>query len=94
MPTAPVLKPRPRRHTSLATRNSQTCRELRAAGTVSTETLLFNGDYYQQEVEPPGDFSRVGQNLRHGRMSAERAEPGFQIKDECIIDRRVGDTYA
>ncbi len=73
---------------------SQTCSELLASGAASTEDLLFNGQYYQQKVMPPGDFSRVATRLRHTDMGAEDPnKPEFQVEDGCLIDQMLGDTY-
>jgi non-lysosomal glucosylceramidase len=72
-----------------------TCADLLARGSAATETLLFNGSYYQQEVIPPKDFSTVAAQLRHSNMGAQQADkPEFQIEHGCIIDQLVGDTYA
>jgi non-lysosomal glucosylceramidase len=74
---------------------AETCRSMLVSGQRATEKRLFNGDYYQQEILPPGDFSRVAPRLRSGSMGAQRADlPEFQIGDGCITDQLVGDTYA
>ena len=74
---------------------AETCRSVLASGQRATEKRLFNGDYYQQEILPPGDFSRVAPRLRSDSMGAQRADiPEFQIGDGCITDQLVGDTYA
>ena len=64
------------------------------SGAASTEALLFNGQYYQQKVMPPGDFSRVAPRLRHTNMGAENPnKPEFQVEDGCLTDQLLGDTY-
>ena len=74
---------------------AKTCQEMFARGAASTEAVLFNGQYYQQKVMPPGDFSRVAPRLRHTNMGAEDPDkPEFQIEDGCVIDQLLGDTYA
>ena len=73
---------------------SQTCHEVFTSGAASTESLLFNGQYYQQKVMPPGDFSRVAPQLRHTNMGAEDPDkPEFQVEDGCLTDQLLGDTY-
>jgi non-lysosomal glucosylceramidase len=73
---------------------SQTCQELFTSGSASTESLLFNGRYYQQKVIPPGDFSRVAPQLRHTNMGAEDPhKPEFQVENGCLTDQLLGDTY-
>ncbi len=74
---------------------AKVCGDMFTAGAAATETLLFNGEYYQQKIVPPGDFSRVASRLRHTNMGAEDADdPEFQIGDGCVTDQLLGDTYA
>jgi non-lysosomal glucosylceramidase len=70
------------------------CQDLFASGVPATEKLLFNGEYYRQEIIPPGDFARIAPQLRHESMGAVKADdPEFQIGEGCQIDQLVGDTY-
>jgi non-lysosomal glucosylceramidase len=72
-----------------------TCLALLASGQAATEQRLFNGQYYQQQIIPPGDFSAIAPGLRSESMGAQRPDqPEFQIGDGCIIDQLVGDSYA
>jgi uncharacterized protein (DUF608 family) len=74
---------------------AEICRQVYASGAAATEAQLFNGQYYEQKIVPPGDFANVAPRLRHGSMGAEQADdPEFQIGDGCLIDQAVGDTYA
>jgi uncharacterized protein (DUF608 family) len=74
---------------------AQTCQAVYASGAAATEATLFNGEYYEQKIMPPGDFAKVAPRLRHGSMGAEQADdPEFQIGDGCLVDQVVGDTYA
>lgn len=71
------------------------CRRIRASGAAATEAALYNGDYYQQQIIPPGDFARVAPRLRHPGFGADRADwPEFQIGDGCMLDQFVGDAHA
>jgi hypothetical protein len=72
-----------------------TCRSVLESGQKATESRLFNGRYYEQQIIAPGDFATIAPRLRSDSMGAERAdEPEFQIGDGCLIDQLVGDTYA
>ena len=71
------------------------CQALLESGQRLTEAQLFNGLYYQQRIDPPGDFSEISPRLRHVNMGAENAmDPEFQVGDGCVADQLVGDTYA
>ncbi|HEY4703296.1 MAG TPA: GH116 family glycosyl hydrolase, partial [Streptosporangiaceae bacterium] len=72
-----------------------TCRSVLASGQRLTEEQLFNGQYYEQRVIPPGDFSKVAPRLRSDGMGAQEADqPEFQIGDGCLTDQLLGDIYA
>ena len=72
-----------------------TCRSVLASGQRLTEEQLFNGEYYEQRVIPPGDFSKVAPRLRSDGMGAQEADqPEFQIGDGCLTDQLLGDIYA
>jgi hypothetical protein len=72
-----------------------TCRAVLRSGQQATESRLFNGRYYEQQIIPPGDFGTIAPRLRSATMGAERADqPEFQIHDGCLLDQLAGDTYA
>ena len=72
-----------------------TCRSVLASGQRLTEEQLFNGQYYEQRIIPPGDFSKVAPRLRSDGMGAQEADqPEFQIGDGCLTDQLLGDIYA
>jgi non-lysosomal glucosylceramidase len=71
-----------------------TCQKLLESGAAATESVLFNGRYYQQKIIPPADLSSISPRLRHTNMGAENAaDPEFQVGDGCVVDQLVGDTY-
>lgn len=67
------------------------CAELEASGAAFTERELFNGEYYEQQVRAPGDFSRVHPLTRLRVLGAlDASDPEFQIGSGCLIDQLAG----
>ena len=74
---------------------SRRCGELARQGAEWTEAHLFNGDYYEQDIRAPGDFSRVRPELRDSRLGAVQADqPEFQIGSGCLVDQLAGQVSA
>lgn len=71
------------------------CRRLAERGSQWTEDHLFNGEYYQQEVRAPGDFSLVRPETRHHQMGAQDpAHPEYQMGSGCLVDQLAGQVSA
>ncbi|MFI6937658.1 GH116 family glycosyl-hydrolase [Streptomyces sp. NPDC050418] len=80
---------------------ADTCEELRATGAARTDAALFNGEYYQQRVLPPGSAERIAEGLRiryEGDSpdvgSDDLAAPDFQIGAGCMSDQLAGHALA
>lgn len=72
-----------------------TCRRLYEQGREWTDTNLFNGKYYVQQVRAPGAGQEVPAGLRHEAMGAqELADPDFQIGTGCFADQLIGQVAA
>jgi non-lysosomal glucosylceramidase len=56
-----------------------TCRDLARKGSQWMDAHLFNGEYYIQEVRPPGDASKVAPSLLVGMGSKDLSNPDFQL---------------
>ena len=71
------------------------CRQLFAKGRQWIDSHLFNGDYYEQEVRPPGSFSDLAPGLRHERMGAMNpSDPELQLGPGCALDQLAGQFLA
>jgi hypothetical protein len=56
---------------------------------------LFDGEYYPQQVRPPGDFTAVAAGLRHHRMGAANPmDPELQLRPGCALDQLAGQFLA
>jgi non-lysosomal glucosylceramidase len=77
------------------------CRTMLASGAARTDELLFNGEYYQQQVVPPMSVDNIADGLRI-RYDADGADegsddlvdPDLQIGPGCTSDQLVGHTMA
>jgi non-lysosomal glucosylceramidase len=71
-----------------------TCRGLFERGRHAIETTLFNGEYYEHIVQPPGD-ALIASGLRHGSMGTQDLhEPELQLGAGCLVDQLVGQYMA
>ena len=56
---------------------------------------LFNGEYYEHEIRPPGEESQILPGLRHRKMGArDLKEPELQLGAGCLVDQLVGQYMA
>jgi hypothetical protein len=80
---------------------SATCTDLLVRGSARTEELLFNGDYYEQVVMPPGSPEAIAPGLRiryegdtPAAGSDDLVEPVLQIGTGCGTDQLAGHAMA
>ncbi|KPL08956.1 hypothetical protein AMJ85_07445 [candidate division BRC1 bacterium SM23_51] len=72
-----------------------TCRKLFESGSKWVDANLFNGEYYEHEIRPPGDEAKIAPALRHPSMGArDLAEPELQLGAGCLVDQLVGQYLA
>jgi len=72
-----------------------TCRRLYEQGSRWMDAELFDGEYYPQQVRPPGDFAIVASGLRHQRMGAANpVDPELQLGPGCALDQLAGQFLA
>ncbi|WP_168443192.1 GH116 family glycosyl-hydrolase [Microbacterium sp. A20] len=71
------------------------CAELHESGRRLTESVTFNGDYYQQDVRPLREGDAVAFGLRRRTETDEIGrDPVSQLGAGCLVDQLVGDTAA
>ena len=54
---------------------AETCRDLFERGSAWIDAHLFNGEYYEHEIRPPGDAGRFAPGLRVGMGAEDLSEP-------------------
>ncbi|MEW6355925.1 MAG: GH116 family glycosyl-hydrolase [Planctomycetota bacterium] len=71
------------------------CKILIERGSQWIDANLFNGDYYEHEIRPPGEESAIAPGLRHEKMGArDLKEPELQLGSGCLVDQLVGQYMA
>ncbi len=73
---------------------ADTCRELFESGSRWLDEHLFNGEYYEHEVRPVSDPSKVAPHFSAGMGAKDLANPDFQLASGCLADQLVGQSTA
>lgn len=71
-----------------------TCRDLFDRGSRWIDANLFNGEYYEHQIIPPGDEKKIAEGLRLGVGASNLAEPELQLGRGCLTDQLVGQVMA
>jgi uncharacterized protein (DUF608 family) len=71
-----------------------TCRALFERGRAWIDAHLFNGEYYEHEVQPPSSASAVAPSLLVGMGARDPTRPEFQLGEGCLVDQLVGQFMA
>ena len=76
------------------------CRQLCERGSRWIDAHLFNGEYYEHEIRPPGvgcfdpRGSAVAAGLRAGMGAESPTDPVLQLGAGCLVDQLVGQYMA
>jgi uncharacterized protein (DUF608 family) len=70
------------------------CRKLFEQGSRWMDEHLFNGDYYEHEIRPPADASKIAEGLRIGMGPSDLSKPDLQLGAGCLVDQLVGQFVA
>lgn len=72
---------------------AQTCADIFVRGSAWTDTHLFNGDYYDHQIRPPGQ-TPIHPGLTAGMGSANLDDPDLQLGAGCLSDQLAGQFVA
>jgi hypothetical protein len=70
------------------------CRALFEKGSAWQDANLFNGEYYEQQVRPPGENAIFAPGTKAGWNKQNPDDPEFQLGAGCLIDQLVGQYMA
>jgi len=71
-----------------------TCRDLFERGKEWIDNNLFNGRYYEHQIRPPKDRSRIAPSLLVGMGAKDPTKPDYQLGSGCLVDQLVGQYMA
>lgn len=66
------------------------CRELFEAGSKKMDSLLFNGEYYEHVIQPPGKKKVDPRLAIHPYRTDSAGMPVNQLGKGCLVDQLVG----
>lgn len=73
---------------------AEKCRGLHERGRAWIDANLFNGEYYEHEVRPPGTWDKVRPELVASREQKNPANPDYQLGAGCLVDQLAGQVNA
>ncbi|MBN2449231.1 MAG: hypothetical protein JXR77_02515 [Lentisphaeria bacterium] len=71
-----------------------TCRRRFEQGSRWTDENLFNGEYYEHEIRPPGSAAAIHPATRLSMGAGDLARPDLQLGAGCLVDQLVGQVVA
>jgi uncharacterized protein (DUF608 family) len=69
------------------------CNRIFVTGSAATDAELFNGEYYEHKIMPPGDRP-IAKGLTIGAGAKNLADPELQLGAGCLVDQLVGQCLA
>ncbi|MDB6127777.1 MAG: putative bile acid beta-glucosidase [Verrucomicrobia bacterium] len=70
------------------------CRDLFERGRQWVDAHLFNDDYYEHQVQPPGSWDKVRPGLMFTPELKNAADPDHQLGAGCLVDQLAGQVNA
>lgn len=70
------------------------CRKLFEQGSRWIDENLFNGEYYEHQIELPDDASAIARGLKHNMGAKNLENPDYQLGSGCLVDQLVGQYMA
>ena len=74
-----------------------TCQSLYEQGSKWMDENLFNGEYYEQLIQPPMSADNVAPSLMDittGKGATDLTSPDFQLGEGVLVDQLVGQVFA
>ncbi|MEO6875888.1 MAG: GH116 family glycosyl-hydrolase, partial [Opitutaceae bacterium] len=75
-------------------RFAEKCRKLFESGRAWVDANLFNDDYYEHQIQPPGAWDKVRPGLMYGPEGKNPQDPDYQLGAGCLVDQLAGQVNA
>ncbi|WP_139956446.1 GH116 family glycosyl-hydrolase [Flavicella sediminum] len=73
---------------------AKTCEKLYKNGSKWLDANLFNGEYYEQDIQPPMLQENVADGLMMGMGTKDLTTPDYQLGKGVLVDQLVGQVMA
>lgn len=76
---------------------AKTCKKLYKQGATWMDENLFNGEYYEQHIQPPMSADKVAPSLigaATGKNAIDLTSPDFQLGKGVLVDQLVGQVFS
>lgn len=73
---------------------AETCKLLFEQGSILTDSLIFNGEYYFQKLVPVKSEKDIARGLMANMGSKDLENPDYQLLNGCLVDQLVGQYMA
>jgi uncharacterized protein (DUF608 family) len=70
------------------------CRKLYKQGSLLTDSLIFNGEYYYQRLIPVRSREDIAFGLMASMGTKDLEDPDYQLMNGCLVDQLVGQYMA
>jgi len=70
------------------------CHALYERGRDWIDAHLFNGEYYEQHVQPPAPDTLIAEGLAADMGARDLSDPAYQLGPGCLVDQLVGQFMA
>ena len=69
------------------------CARIFSSGSKWTDKNLFNGEYYIQQIRPPGKIENINPALSWVWEAKNFSNPEFQLGNGCLVDQLGWSVY-
>ena len=73
---------------------AERCASLAERGGAWVDARLFNGEYYEQIIQPPAPGQEIAEGLRADMGATDPTQPDYQMGPGCLVDQLAGQFVA